>query len=150
MSDFKIIPNIDEDLYISRSGILSHIPVDHCKPIPKKGLVDGFIYVNLKVGGKPKRKRLHRIIAELFLGNPNNYKDILFIDGDRNNIDSENLRWVKSVPRRKVDGFKLTREQVHVIKTSLQLGVMSKLLATKYGVSESLISRIKKGTRWSN
>lgn len=43
--------------------------------------------------GVDMTKLVHRLVAEAFLPNPNNYSDIDHIDGNRQNNDLSNLRW---------------------------------------------------------
>ena len=43
--------------------------------------------------GKKERKYIHRLIAEAFIPNPNHYKFINHIDGNKQNYSIENLEW---------------------------------------------------------
>lgn len=52
--------------------------------------------IKLKVNGKSKIYKIHRILAEHFIPNPNNYKYVNHIDGNKNNYSIENLEWVTS------------------------------------------------------
>lgn len=54
---------------------------------------DGYEGVNLKIGGKSYRKKVHRLVAETFIDNPNDYPCIDHINGIRDDNRAENLRW---------------------------------------------------------
>lgn len=53
----------------------------------------GYLKVVLYKNGKYKNKLLHRIIAETFLENPNGYKEVNHIDGNKDNNKVSNLEW---------------------------------------------------------
>ena len=65
-----------------------------------KNLITGDInnagYHRVCLYNKPKKKRFfrHRLVALLFLENPNNYTEVNHIDGDKNNNHVSNLEWV--------------------------------------------------------
>ena len=40
------------------------------------------------------RQYVHRMVAETWIDNPNNYEEVNHIDGDKNNNSAENLEWV--------------------------------------------------------
>lgn len=43
--------------------------------------------------GKSKHRRVHRIVAENFISNPNNFKEVNHIDGNGENNKVDNLEW---------------------------------------------------------
>ena len=57
---------------------------------------DGYFYVGLYKNGKPKFKKIHRIVADAFLDNPLNKRCVDHIDRNQKNNAVENLRWATS------------------------------------------------------
>ena len=55
---------------------------------------NGYKYIKLYKNGKGKTYRIHRLIAQYFIPNPNNYPVVDHIDRNRQNNDIYNLRWV--------------------------------------------------------
>jgi hypothetical protein len=59
-----------------------------------------------------KRVTIHVELAKHFIPNPNNYKHVVFIDGNRRNCVVENLRWSRTQ-----SGLPLKVKEIKVIKT---------------------------------
>lgn len=53
----------------------------------------GYLKVILYKDGKYKNKLVHRLVAEAFLDNPNNYNDINHKDGNKENNNINNLEY---------------------------------------------------------
>lgn len=53
----------------------------------------GYPYITLTVNWKRKIIFIHRLIAENFIPNPNNYNVVNHLDGDKNNCNVFNLEW---------------------------------------------------------
>lgn len=58
----------------------------------------GYMIVTLSKGNKQgrKNKRVHRLLMEAFVPNPNNYPQINHIDGNKLNNSLDNLEWCTS------------------------------------------------------
>ena len=54
---------------------------------------DGYMYVQAGVNGKITNLYVHRVIATLFLPNPNNLPEVNHKDNDRANNEVSNLEW---------------------------------------------------------
>lgn len=54
---------------------------------------NGYVYVYLCNDGNYKNIRVHKLVAEAFIDNPNNYKSINHIDGNKTNNHVDNLEW---------------------------------------------------------
>lgn len=53
----------------------------------------GYIYACLCKKGIKKLVRVHREVAKMFVSNPNNYKEVNHIDGNKLNNNANNLEW---------------------------------------------------------
>ena len=53
----------------------------------------GYVTIDLYKGGKGKRFFVHRLVAQAFLSNPNNYKEINHKDEDKTNNSAYNLEF---------------------------------------------------------
>ncbi|MFA2595213.1 NUMOD4 domain-containing protein [Bacillus cereus] len=54
----------------------------------------GYVCVTLKVDGVKRHFRVHRLVAEAFIPNPLNKKQVNHIDGNKSNNQENNLEWV--------------------------------------------------------
>lgn len=61
-------------------------PIDH----------GGYLYVNLSDKGKTKSKSIHRLVAETFIPNPNNLREVDHINCNKYDNRVQNLSWVTS------------------------------------------------------
>ena len=55
---------------------------------------DGYLYVNLYKDGKMKHYKIHRLVAEAYLPNPENLPQVDHIDGNKTHNYLNNLQWI--------------------------------------------------------
>ncbi len=90
MQEFKIIKNF-ENYSISNFG---NVRNDKTGRIMKKSNKDGYKVIGLTdVYGIYKHKRIHRLIAEAFIPNPDNKPFIDHINNQKDDNRIDNLRW---------------------------------------------------------
>jgi hypothetical protein len=122
--------------------------------------VDGYLQVSLRIEGRLKTARLHRLIALAFHGDKQNplHKEVAHLDNDRANARADNLKWVsraENLSHRLLHGTddrgekhssaKLTDAAVREIRATP--GVR-RALAEKFGVSPHTIDDVRSGKRW--
>jgi hypothetical protein len=83
--EWKLIEGT-EDIYVSNMGRVRRN--DRIKKIQ----IDDEGYCRVNIGRK--KKRLHRVVAEAFVPNPNNYPVVDHLDNNKRNCRADNLEWV--------------------------------------------------------
>lgn len=85
-----IINNVKTNYSINEQGeIINNIS----KKILKQRLQQGYKHVGLHINKESKSFRVHRLVAQTFIPNPNNYPYVNHIDGNRQNNNISNLEW---------------------------------------------------------
>lgn len=85
-----------EGLYrVSNNGEVVSLPKRGYKKGTMKLSVShyGYHVLNLRKDGKSFCKKVHRLVAEAFIPNPNGYEVVNHIDGDKTNNNVSNLEW---------------------------------------------------------
>jgi hypothetical protein len=109
---------------------------------------------------------VHRLVAEAFIPNPNNYPQINHKDGNKQNNNVDNLEWCNNSVNQlhafknnlnkgnfEHHNSKLTYDEVIYIKNNYQKGVFGfgiRSLANKFNVCDSTIKQIISGKSYKN
>lgn len=89
---WKWIPGYENIYQVNECGEIYSF---HSKRLLKPYIAsDGYLRVNLSKNNKVKITMLHRIVAEVFIPNPNNLPVVNHIDGNKGNPNIGNLEWV--------------------------------------------------------
>lgn len=155
----------DELFFVSNFGRLkSHKTKGKSPKIIKGSFLGKFniIVVKQKVGS-PKSYFVHKLVAEYFVEGKTIEKCLLIhLDYDNKNNRFDNLSWatkeeslahranIKNFISLKPTNAKLTEDQVVKIKRLLRVKVLQSRIAKEFGVSETQVSRIKRGLNWAN
>lgn len=117
---------------------------------------NGYPYVTLKGRG---REYLHRIVAKIFVPNPDGKPEVNHKDGNRSNYFPSNLEWVTASENLKHSYEVLGRKEVASYKHPNQklsdkdiLAIYNSSgsessVARKYGTSRRTVGNIRKGIR---
>lgn len=60
----------------------------------------GYVLAHIVENGEKKWKLVHRLVATLFIPNPDQKPQVNHIDGDKTNNNVNNLEWVTNVENR--------------------------------------------------
>ena len=129
----------------------------------RKGMVlkphqnySGYLWVSFCKNDVRKKKKIHRLVAQCFLPNPEGKPQVNHIDGNKHNNHVNNLEWV--TPKENIHHAvennlrktnKLSSENVLNIRASINEGVTVTELAEKHNVHYSTIYSIKNNTNWT-
>ena len=140
------------------------------KKILKGTRVNGYAALKLKIKDKDIQCYVHKLVAQHFLKKKSrNQTFVIHLDYSKLNNVAKNLRWASRAEldkhqqkspivqayqaKRRLKGHKLTASKVKDIKLRIFSNtrqVRLKDIATKFGISEMQLYRIKSGKNWSH
>lgn len=153
------ISNTGKVMSIPRKGTRMNVP-----SLRKLSLThDGYVKVRLIFNGKDETQRVHRLVAEAFIPNPEGKETVNHIDGNKENNNVLNLEWAdrcKQMQHAYDNGLKkpvhtnrkLTDSQAEEIRKeyvrySKEHGTVA--LAKKYNVNNTTIGMIIRGLHYA-
>lgn len=173
---WKEIPNYEGKYHVSNFGRIKSIGWDRVRSLGRRTVrLDkilkthitkfGYERVELNKNGVGKKFVVHRLVALVFVDNPENKPEVNHIDGNKLNNFVENLEWNTSKENIRhavekglnvaVSGdnhccAKLTRAQALEIKDKFDSGEYKNqtFVAKSYNVSRSAIWQIVHGKSW--
>lgn len=113
MDEFVSIPDY-QDYFINRKGdVLSKRQTKEGR-IMKQRINDGYYTVAISINKKNTVFKIHRLLAKMFIPNPNNYYCVDHINRNRQDNRLENLRWCshtennknRSIGKNNTSGYK--------------------------------------------
>lgn len=134
----------------------------------KQTIAGGYWSVEFSRNNLRKRMTIHRLLAIIFISNPENKPEVNHKDGDKLNNDINNLEWCTSsenaihahanglIPPSKIGpgemspAAKLRDKDILHIRKLLQKGRTQSFVAGLYGVSKGNIGFIAKRQTWAH
>lgn len=123
----------------------------------------GYHTVSLKVAGKFHPYRVHRLVAQAFIPNPENKPEVNHINGDKTDNRVENLEWATSQENQVHavavlgKGFgedhgmsEITEQTAHRICSMFVMGYQNKRISELLGVTVRIVSGIRRGITWKH
>ena len=93
---WKEIKDLDGRYFISTEGRVLSLCLDGYKLLQPFVCGDGYYYVDLRKDGIDLKSRVHRLVAEAFIENPENKPIVHHRDLNRRNNNVSNLLWMTS------------------------------------------------------
>lgn len=93
---WKDIKGYEGKYQISNTGYVKSLDFNHTgkeKILKNKVNYKGYCFVTLYKENKQYYPRIHRLVAETFIPNPDNLPQVNHIDGNKSNNSVENLEW---------------------------------------------------------
>lgn len=103
---------------------------------------DGYLQVGLCKNGERKMLKIHRLVAEAYLPNPNNYDTVDHIDGDRVNNCVNNLQWMDA----KDNTRKGTSKKIKCLNTG-EIFSSIKIAAEHFNINIRVVERSFKNNK---
>lgn len=158
MEEFRELKDFDNYL-ISNLGRIYSKKRRTCLKV-KRLAGNGYYQVRLSKDGKYIYKNLHRILAETFIPNPNNYRTVNHINGNKLDNRLSNLEWADDCKQQHeacLLGLKRTTQHILTEKEIIEVydkyfknKQSIKSLAREYNTRPQQIAKLIKGQRHSN
>ena len=112
---------------------------------------------------KKIRFKIHRLIAQTFIPNPENHNEVIHIDFNKLNNHVDNLKWVPryyslhytkhqnhNATGENHGNAKIREEQVIFIRENFyQMGISQKAMGQMFGINQQAISNILRHKTWN-
>lgn len=156
---FKPLDNIDSKYYITSLG---RVFSSHNKIFLKQRIHwKGYLYISLGTRKNRKSYRVHRLVAEYFLQNPENKPQVNHINSNKSDNRVENLEWSTAKEnmqhsyknnRNKIEGeghhlAKLKEDDVIFIRKS---NLKKSVLAKMFNITRSTLGSVVNGKTWKH
>ena len=107
----------------------------------------GYVRAKLSLDSGVKRMRIHRLVADAFLSNPENKPAVNHIDGNKKNNKVENLEWCTHSENEHHSYRTLGKQHPKLLPKSISIeaiklrnaGITIREVAERLGVSESFV-----------
>jgi len=146
--NFVPLKDFEHDYAISKDGkILSLLTDQYVKTSVDS---NGYLKVTLWKDGHSCTRRVHKLVAEMFIPNPDNLPVINHIDGNKQNPNYTNLEWCtqqENVQHAHQTGLQTKTSDIEVVRGDGRVYRSLTEAAQDNGVTKSAISKVINGIR---
>lgn len=144
----------DTEYFINQFGDVFN---KHGKKLsPWKEVNTGYWLIRIRIDKKAKCFRVHRLLSEAWIPNPNGYKFVKHLDDDKNNLSLSNLEWGTNSQNTKEgynnDCYQFKNKNSYPIEVTSKTDPMNSMIYKslrecneKTGIDRKKISAILKG-----
>jgi hypothetical protein len=167
---WKEVPGSNNRYQVSNYGRVKSFSLNKDEgKIMKSSTIKGFKFIQLKIDGSIFRYYVHKLVAKVWLNEPSHEQTIVtHLDGNITNNHVSNLKWMSkdeltiqhrelnlqkpvSAKRTKtITNSKLKENDIVLLKTMIQKGVVQAKIAKMFCISEMQVTRIKRGENWGH
>ena len=152
--------NMETDYSVSDEGLVRN---DKTNYILKNNIQQGYCHVTIYINKKQKRMRVHRLVAEAFIPNPDNKPYVNHKDGIRSNNKIDNLEWTTPsentqhavdtglfLPTREkpVIQYNLNGEKLNEFKSTMEAGRLTNSIPEKIVLCCQLKRKTHNNYQW--
>ena len=152
--------NIETDYSVNDEGLVRN---DKTNYILKNSIQQGYCHVTIYINKKAKRMRVHRLVAEAFIPNPDNKPYVNHKDGIRSNNKIDNLEWTTPsentqhavdtglfLPTREkpVIQYSLNGEKLNEFKSTMEAGRLTNSIPEKIVLCCQLKRKTHNNYQW--
>lgn len=148
--DFKPIKGFEHEYAINKNGRILSLLTDQIANTSVD--TNGYLMVNLYKDGKRYAKRVHILVAQAFIPNPDNLPVVNHIDGNKTNPNVTNLEWCtysENTQHAHRTGLQDKTSNKEVVREDGKRYASLTEAAKDTGISKSAISKVLHGVRVS-
>ena len=151
MEIFKPIKGYEGYYEVSNLGRVKSYSYKGTKILKPAITKNGYLNVVFCINQRKEHKLVHRLVAETFIPNINNYSTVNHKDENKLNNCVENLEWLSVEDNNRYSNHKmLTKDKVLQIPYLINNGYTQLEIAKYFNVSRRTIQSILRGEHWKD
>lgn len=100
MENWRVVPDTNDKIYISDQGRIMSILRDE-RILKTSQDRKGYSRITITIDGEKRTYKVHRLVAQAFIPNPDNLPQVNHKDGNKGNNNVPNLEWISNADNAK-------------------------------------------------